>query len=86
MQASNHVKDKDLASNACQIYGRNNHTAIKCFYKWDYSYQAVEDLPQALAAVNFQDTQAEDNAMYLTYLILRLTKKLIRYLLVMDLV
>jgi len=56
MQASNHVKDKDLASNACQICGKNNHTAIKCFYRWDYSYQAIEYLPQALAAVNFQDT------------------------------
>ncbi|KAH0768481.1 hypothetical protein KY285_004352 [Solanum tuberosum] len=65
IQASNHVKDKDLASNACQICGRNNHTAIKCFYRWDYSYQAVEDLPQALATVNFQDTQTEDNAIKL---------------------
>lgn len=64
MQASNQVKDKDSTSNACQICGRNNHTALKCFYRWDYSYQAVEDLPQALEAVNFQDTQARDNAMY----------------------
>ncbi|KAH0776627.1 hypothetical protein KY290_008038 [Solanum tuberosum] len=64
IEASNYVKDQDLDSNVCQLCRRNNHTTIKCFYRWDYSYQVVEDLPQALATVNFQDTQAEDNAMY----------------------
>ncbi|KAH0655100.1 hypothetical protein KY290_030902 [Solanum tuberosum] len=42
-------------------------TLQSSFYKWDYSYQVVEDLPQALATVSFQDTQAEDNAMYVDF-------------------
>ncbi|KAH0766684.1 hypothetical protein KY285_002555 [Solanum tuberosum] len=41
---------------ACQICARNNHTALKCFYKWDYSYQAADELPQALTATNLQNT------------------------------
>ena len=40
----------------CQICDRNNHTAFKCFYRWDYSYQAADELPQALAATNLQNT------------------------------
>ncbi|KAH0732677.1 hypothetical protein KY285_003519 [Solanum tuberosum] len=31
---------------SCQICGRNNHTALKCFYRWDYSYQSTDELPQ----------------------------------------
>ncbi|KAH0679283.1 hypothetical protein KY284_020368 [Solanum tuberosum] len=42
-------------TDACQICGRNKHTALKCFYRWDYSYQAAEKLPQALAATNLQN-------------------------------
>ncbi|KAH0728435.1 hypothetical protein KY284_004300 [Solanum tuberosum] len=41
---------------ACQICARNNHTALKCFYKWDYSYQAADELPQASTATNLQNT------------------------------
>ncbi|KAH0644484.1 hypothetical protein KY284_032368 [Solanum tuberosum] len=41
---------------ACQIYGRNNHTALKCFYRWDYSYQAADELSEALTATNLQNT------------------------------
>lgn len=44
---------------ACQICGRSNHTALKCFYRWDFSYQASEDLPQALAFVNLNDPKME---------------------------
>jgi len=49
---------------ACQICGRNNHTALKCFYMWDFSYQASEDLPRALASVNLNDPNIGDNAVY----------------------
>ncbi|KAH0716921.1 hypothetical protein KY285_012952 [Solanum tuberosum] len=35
---------------------QNNYTALKCFYKWDYSYQAGDKLPQALASTNLQNT------------------------------
>jgi len=30
-----------------QICGRNNHTALKCFYWWDYLYQSTDELSQA---------------------------------------
>ncbi|KAH0639782.1 hypothetical protein KY285_036368 [Solanum tuberosum] len=49
---------------SCQICGRNNHTALKCFYRWDFSYQALEDLPRALASVNLNDPIIGDNAVY----------------------
>lgn len=32
---------------SCQICGRNNHTALKCFYWWNYSYQSADELSQA---------------------------------------
>ena len=38
-----------------KICCRNNHTALKYFYKWDYSYQAADELPQALPAINLQN-------------------------------
>lgn len=62
-QGMNAQKGKEISS-PCQICGRNNHTALKCFYRWDFSYQASDDLPQALAVVNLQDTKNEDNTMY----------------------
>ncbi|KAH0647521.1 hypothetical protein KY290_033518 [Solanum tuberosum] len=46
----------------CQIYGRNNNTIQKCFYKWDYSYQAADELPQALTTTNLQNTN--DDTLY----------------------
>jgi len=36
--------------------GRNNHIALKCFYRWDYSYQVADELPQALVGANLQNT------------------------------
>lgn len=59
---SNQMKRMD-SSSAWQICGRNNHTALKCFYRWDYSYQAIEDLPRALAATNLQGI-TNDPTMY----------------------
>ncbi|KAH0635921.1 hypothetical protein KY285_035607 [Solanum tuberosum] len=32
---------------SCQISGRNNHTVLKCFYWWVYSYQSADEVPQA---------------------------------------
>ena len=29
---------------SCQIRGRNNHTTLKCFYYWNYSYQFADEL------------------------------------------
>lgn len=36
----------------CQICGRRNHIAMKCFYRWDYSYQASKDFSLALTALS----------------------------------
>ncbi|KAH0650517.1 hypothetical protein KY284_030429 [Solanum tuberosum] len=49
-------------TDACQICGRNNHTALKYFYKWNYSYQATNELLQILAATNLQNTT--DDTLY----------------------
>nr|XP_016492298.1 PREDICTED: uncharacterized protein LOC107811814 [Nicotiana tabacum] len=62
-QGMNAQKGKEISS-PYQICGRNNHTSLKCFYRWDFSYQASDDLPQALVVVNLQDTKNEDNTMY----------------------
>lgn len=32
---------------SCQICDENNHTALKCLYWWDYSYQYADELSQA---------------------------------------
>ncbi|KAH0707717.1 hypothetical protein KY289_012793 [Solanum tuberosum] len=36
---------------SCQICGRNNQTALKCFYWWDYSYKSVDELVSYLPKV-----------------------------------
>ncbi|KAG8638064.1 hypothetical protein MANES_15G187901v8 [Manihot esculenta] len=38
----------------CQICGKMNHTALECWYRFDYSYQ-TENLPQALATLTTND-------------------------------
>ncbi|KAH0679474.1 hypothetical protein KY284_020559 [Solanum tuberosum] len=50
-------------SNSCQICGRNNHTTLSCFYRWDYSYQAQQQVPQVLASMSFSDQI--DNNLYM---------------------
>ncbi|OIT03203.1 hypothetical protein A4A49_57448, partial [Nicotiana attenuata] len=50
-------------NNPCQICGRNNHTALSCFYRWDYSYQAQQEVPQALATMSLTDQH--DNHLYM---------------------
>ncbi|OIT28917.1 hypothetical protein A4A49_65065, partial [Nicotiana attenuata] len=47
--------------------GQNNRQNTQgsgnaCFYKWDFSYQAPEDLPQALATLNVNSQNGGDNA------------------------
>lgn len=37
----------------CQICGKKNHSAVNCWYRYDYSDE--EDTPKALAAMNLQD-------------------------------
>lgn len=41
----------------CQICGKTGHTAIRCWHRWDFSYQAQEDLPQDLTATSLTDPQ-----------------------------
>ncbi|KAG8379883.1 hypothetical protein BUALT_Bualt07G0135600 [Buddleja alternifolia] len=38
---------------SCQICGRNNHTALECYHRFNHAYQA-KDIPQALAALNIE--------------------------------
>ena len=47
----------------CQIYGRTNHTAIKCFYRYDYAHQG-EEMPEKFAALSLQET---DPSFYADY-------------------
>ena len=45
-----------FADTVCQICGRFGHTALRCWNRFDYSYQS-QDLPQALAAMSLSDSQ-----------------------------
>ncbi|PHU30182.1 hypothetical protein BC332_02275 [Capsicum chinense] len=56
-------KEKN-ANKSCKICGRNNHTTLKCFYKWDYSYQAADELSQELGSVNLHNTSSGDDTLY----------------------
>lgn len=62
--AQNQNQQKIKETTACHICGRNNHTTLKCFYKWDFSCHAAEDLPQALATMNLQIEKDRDENMY----------------------
>ena len=43
----------------CQICGRTGHVALKCWNRFDNSYQS-EDVPQALAALHVSDTSGRE--------------------------
>lgn len=45
-----------FADTVCQICGRFGHTALRCWNRFDYSYQS-QDIPQALAAMSLSDSQ-----------------------------
>lgn len=40
----------------CQICDRRGYFAAKCWYRWDYAYQAHDDIPQVLAAEDVDPT------------------------------
>ena len=40
----------------CQICDRRGHFATKCWYRWDYAYQAHDDIPQALVVEDVDPT------------------------------
>ena len=46
----------------CQICGKQNHTALKCWNRFDHSFQPEDELPQAIAALAIKDE--DDNALY----------------------
>ena len=48
----------------CQICGRIGHTAFKCWYRYDYAYEANENLPQALACTTLSPSQDHDSNWY----------------------
>lgn len=39
----------------CQLCGCQGHEALKCWYRWDFSYLAQEELPQALATLTVNE-------------------------------
>ncbi|GKU96384.1 hypothetical protein SLEP1_g9625 [Rubroshorea leprosula] len=62
-QPNNFNKQKAEAQNPimesavkCQICGKLNHTAMKCFNRFNHSYQE-DDIPKALAAITINDNQ-----------------------------
>jgi len=53
------VQDEKISNGTpleCQIYKRPGHTALRCWYHFDNSYQA-EEIPIALAAMHIKDSQ-----------------------------
>lgn len=40
----------------CQICSRRGHTADRCWYRWDYAYQAQSGIPQALVTEDLDPT------------------------------
>ncbi|XP_059304819.1 uncharacterized protein LOC132056569 [Lycium ferocissimum] len=60
---SNNQKSSPSQSNPCQICGRNNHTVISCFYRWDYSYQSQQETPQEFSALTINEPS--DNNLYM---------------------
>jgi hypothetical protein len=50
-------------SNTCQICGRMGHSALKCWYRYDYAYEANENISQALACTTLSDSH-DDTRWY----------------------
>ncbi|XVE69974.1 hypothetical protein DITRI_Ditri10aG0034200 [Diplodiscus trichospermus] len=51
----------------CQICGKNNHTALKCFNRFNHSYQA-NDVPKALAALAITEKMKQNGSLTLALL------------------
>ncbi|KAH0754409.1 hypothetical protein KY290_024679 [Solanum tuberosum] len=56
-------QNENSKNNYCQICGRNNYSTLSCFYRWDYSYQALEEVPYALATMSLDNHP--DNHLYM---------------------
>lgn len=61
MQSGYRQPKESQKNNPCQICRRNNQSALSCFYRWDYFYQAQQEVPQALEATTLSDQH--DNHM-----------------------
>ncbi|KAL5715327.1 hypothetical protein ACHQM5_017160 [Ranunculus cassubicifolius] len=48
--------DKEKGAD-CQICGKPNHSALRCFNRFNHAYQA-DDIPQALAAMKLSDSES----------------------------
>uniref|UniRef100_A0A2N9HGZ2 peroxidase n=1 Tax=Fagus sylvatica TaxID=28930 RepID=A0A2N9HGZ2_FAGSY len=46
-------------SNTCQICGHMGHSAFKCWYRYDYAYEANENISQALACTTLSDSHED---------------------------
>lgn len=44
----------------CQICGLHGHSADRCRYRWDYAYQAHDNIPQALVTKDIDPTPYVD--------------------------
>ncbi|KAK9267214.1 hypothetical protein L1049_009634 [Liquidambar formosana] len=49
----------------CQICGRIGHTAVRCWFRYDYVYDVDENLPKAIATTTVLDTQGQDLNWYI---------------------
>ena len=57
--SESHEMDNYVSSKICC---RNNHTALKYFYRRDYTYKDKDEVPQALPAINLQNIT--DDTLY----------------------
>jgi hypothetical protein len=48
----------------CQICGRIGHIAVKCWYRYDYSYDTTENSSQAFVATMVSDPQKSNPNWY----------------------
>uniref|UniRef100_A0A2N9FTS7 Uncharacterized protein n=1 Tax=Fagus sylvatica TaxID=28930 RepID=A0A2N9FTS7_FAGSY len=64
MSSNNQNSQASPNSNTCQICGRMGHSALKCWYRYDYAYEANENISQALACTTLSDSH-EDTRWYI---------------------
>uniref|UniRef100_A0A2N9HMZ2 Integrase catalytic domain-containing protein n=1 Tax=Fagus sylvatica TaxID=28930 RepID=A0A2N9HMZ2_FAGSY len=63
MSSNNQNSQASPNSNTCQICGRMGHSALKCWYRYDYAYEANENISQALACTTLSDSH-DDTRWY----------------------
>ena len=64
MSPNNQLYIAHSNANSCQICGRFDHIARKCWYRFDYAYENPENLSQALACTTLSDSQDHDSHWY----------------------